>query len=493
MLNKIIDSRSKTFILFCFSFLVGVIIHSLFQVKFPSFFWYLVFLFLSVLIIFFRNNKVYKFFLICLLLICLGFFRYNIAIPSESEKYISYHNGEKYDFEGFISAEPDIRIEDVRYVIKGLPGQAGEKLKGKVYAKSQLYPRYNYGDRIWVECDLMTPEAYDDFRYDMYLANIGVFSLCARPQIYKLDGLGGNVIFGRVMTYKSIFAGRVNRLWHEPYASFMAGLLYGYRGGLGELQEHFNRTGITHIVAISGYNISIISIVLIILFVRLWVPRKKAFWLIIGCIFLFVVFAGANGSVVRAGIMGALALLAKYLGRKNTMLNVIVLTAVLMTIQNPFVLVWDVGFQLSFLATIGLVYLLPILENIFKKVPNIFSIRTLFLSTMSAIILTLPLILFQFGRLSVVAPFVNILVLWIIPFIMLFGFLSVLLSFVFFPLGQIIAWLSFIGLKYITVITVWFSNLPFASVDLGVPLWLVLVAYITIFSIIYKANKQLRC
>ena len=108
---------------------------------------------------------------------------------------------------------------------------------------------------------------------------------------------------------------------------------------------------------------------------------------------------------------------------------------------------------------------------------------------MSAIILTLPLILFQFGRLSVVAPIVNILVLWLIPFIMLFGFLSVLLSFVIFPVGQLFAWVAFFGLKYITIITVWFSNLSFSSVDLTIPLWLVFILYIVIFIYIYKLNS----
>lgn len=486
MISKIIVSKSKTFITFCFSFLFGIVIASVSELKIANKYWYAFFFLSIVFVISFRKNSKYRFLAIIFFLILTGFFRYNIAFPNNIKNNISNYNGQKYSFVGYIGAEPDVRIEDARYIIKS------ENLKGKVYAKSLLYPRFNYGDRVRVECDLKTPEAYDDFRYDMYLANMGVFSLCNQANISKLDGSGGNIFFGKIMQYKNIFATQVNKLWHEPYASFMAGLLYGYRGGLGELQEHFNRTGITHIVAISGYNISIVSILLITLFVRLWVPRNKAFWIIIFCIFLFVVFAGASGSVVRAGIMGALALLAKFLGRKNRMANVIALTAVIMTIINPFVLVWDAGFQLSFLATIGLVYLLPILEAKFEKLPNIFSIKTLFLCTISAITLTLPLILYQFGRLSVVAPIVNILVLWLIPFIMLFGFLSVLLSLVFYPLGQFLAWIAFVGLKYIIVIVVWFSHLPFASLDLAIPFWLVLVAYIGIFYAIFKLNTNIK-
>ncbi len=484
MLEKLVESKSKTFIAFCLSFLIGIAIASVFELRFGFFIWYFLFLFLGGFIFVCRKNKKQRFILLNILLITVGAFRYGLAFPTDSEKYISYYNGQSYVLDGYISAEPDVRIEDVRYIVKS------ENLKGKVYVKNTLYPRYSYGDRVKIYCDLAVPEPFDDFRYDMYLANLGVFSICSGAKITKIDGQGGNMLFASLMEYKNIFADRVNRLWHEPYASFMAGLLYGYRGGLGDLQEHFNRTGISHIVAISGYNISIISILLITIFVRLWIPRKKAFWIIIFSIFLFVIFTGASGSVVRAGIMGSLALLSKYLGRKTAMLNIIVLTAVLMTVYNPFVLVWDTGFQLSFLATIGLVYLLPIFEKSCEKIPDLFSIKTLFLSTMAAIVLTLPLILYQFGRLSIVAPIVNILVLWLIPFIMLFGFLSVLLSFIFYPVGQVLAWIAFVGLKYITVITVWFSNLPFSSVDLKIPLGVVLFLYFLLIIFFIKKSSK---
>lgn len=484
MLMTIINSKSKTFIAFCFSFLAGITLASIFDIGWSSISGYFIFAFIIGLVIILRNNREYKFILLNIILIILAIWRYDIAIPNHSNKYISYYNEQEYEFDGYISAEPDVRIADVRYIVKS------EKLKGKVYVKNQLYPRYQYGDRVKIKCSLKSPEAFDGFRYDMYLANMGVFSLCNNASFYQLEGRNGNIVFGQLMKYKNIFAQRVNKLWHEPYASFVAGLLYGYRGGLGELQDHFNRTGITHIVAISGYNISIISIILITLFIRLWVPRKKAFWFILGSIFLFVIFAGASGSVVRAGIMGSLALLSKYVGRTNRLTNSIVLTAVLMTVVNPFVLVWDVGFQLSFLATIGLIYLLPILEARFEKMPQLFSIKTLFLSTISAITLTLPLILYQFGRLSIVAPIVNVLVLWLIPFIMLLGFLSVVLSFVIYPLGQLMAWFAYLGLKYITTITVWFSHLPFSSINLAIPLWLVFLAYIVIFGGIFKLNKR---
>lgn len=483
MLYKIIDSKSKTFIAFCFCFLSGIIVAGLINKKIDFvYLYFLLFVIISFVIIF-RHDKKWRFIFVGILFFIFAFSRYNLALPKNSDKYIHHYNGENIEITGFVSSEPDIRSDSVKYIV-----QSSEPI-GRVYFKSELYPRYEYGDKLKLKCDLFAPEPIEDFRYDMYLARFGVFSICGRPQIEVLhqnDAGQGNLVLKNIFKFKQSVAERVNQLWHEPYAGFVAGLLYGYRGGLGELQEDLNRTGVTHIVAISGYNISIIASILMIIFVYLWIPRKRAFWLISFGILVFVLFAGASGSVVRAGIMGFLVLLAKQLGRLNRMNNALALTAVLMTLHNPYVLLWDAGFQLSFLATMGLIYLAPILHIYFYKIPEFFGFRESFISTISAIIVTLPLILYQFGRLSIVAPIVNVLILWIIPWIMLFGFFSVILSFIFFPLGQVFSWITFVGLKYITSIVEWFSSLSFASIDLQIPLWLVLVLYIGLVFLIKK-------
>jgi competence protein ComEC len=418
-----------------------------------------------------------------------AFVRYNFALPNFSDEYLSYYNGKNYVFEGIISTEPDIRIDSARYIVEP------RDLEGKVYIKTELYPRYDYGDYIKITCNLKKPEPIEDFRYDMYLARYGVVSICFNPEIDKISSGGGNFFLKNILYTKEFFAEKINKLWHEPYAGFMSGLLYGYRGGLGDLQEDFNRTGVTHIVAISGYNISIIAIILSTLFVHLWIPRKKAFWIISFGIFLFVIFTGASGSVVRAGIMGFFVLLSRQLGRLNSVGNIMALTAVVMTIHNPFVLFWDAGFQLSFLATLGLVYISPILQNRFKKMPEFIGLKESFVSTVSAIIATLPLILFQFGRLSVVAPIVNVLILWLIPWIMMFGFFAVLFSFIFYPFGQIVSWVAWVFMKYITSVVEWFSGLSFASVEIRTPFYFVIFLYFLIYIIFfnkkYKTKKQL--
>ncbi len=481
MLKGIINSKSKTFLTFCFFFLIGIAIASLINQKIDFVFIYLAAFILVAFVFIYKDDKKIQFTIYCLLITLVGFTRYNFALPKDFKLPEN-----KETITGYISSEPDVRQYGVRYIVLVNSEQKTvNRIKRKLYFKSQLYPRYKYGDELELTCKLENPEPIDNFRYDMYLANFGVFAICRNPKIEKIGTGEGNVVLSGVFAVKNTVASKVNQLWHEPYAGFMAGLLYGYRGGLGSLNELFNITGVTHIIAISGYNITIVASILMAIFVNLRINRKKAFWLIVLGIILFVIFAGASASVVRAGIMGVLVLLARQMGRRNKVANAMALTAVVMTLHNPFVLVWDAGFQLSFLATIGLVYFNPILEKRFRSIPEFMGLKESFISTISAITITLPLILYQFGRLSFVAPIVNVLILWLIPWIMLVGFLAVFAAFVFEPFGLVLAWVGWLGMKYVTLVVEFFARLPFAAYDFSISVWVMIFLYIWSF-VFYK-------
>lgn len=407
-------------------------------------------------------------------LVCVAF--YSIYIDAEH----TYPYDTLQTFMGHIAAEPDVRTDGVRYIIN-------TESFGRVLVKSQLYPRFSYGDVLRVKCVLRDPEPIEEFRYDKYLARFHIYTTCSRPFIAKIDGTKGNVFMRTILRLKERVAYRINELWPEPHASFMAGLLYGYRGGLGSLNELFARTGVTHIVAISGYNITIISTILMKLFSYMLIPRKKAFWCIVVGIVTFLIFAGLSASVVRAGIMGIIVLLAKQLGRPSRIANVLMLTATIMAIHAPYILVWDAGFQLSFISTIGLVYITPKLERYFLKIPESFALRESVTSTLAAIIATLPLVLFQFRRLSIVAPLVNVLILWIVPWIMTVGFFAVVLSYVLLPLAKFLVWISYMGMEYIVRVVKLFAALPFAAVDISFSIWIMVIAYIGLWIYVQKS------
>ncbi|MBU2542454.1 ComEC family competence protein [Patescibacteria group bacterium] len=492
MLHRILQSKSKTFLTFCFCFLAGVVLASLLELKIDLVYLYLSLFILISFLIAYWSDRSKRFVIFSLLFITLGVGRYLLVFPNAGAGLDPPVHDLRVEVVGFVSAEPDIRTDGVRYILKIINQKSeiiNEPRKGSIYLKQNLYPRYNYGDKLQLSCIFERPEEFDGFRYDMYLARYGVFTICQDASVLKIGEGEGNFLFRGIFSLKQVVADKINKLWHEPNASFMAGLLYGYRGGLGELNDLFNRTGVTHIVAISGYNISIIATVLITICVQLLIPRKKAFWLITGGIILFVLFAGAGASVIRAGIMGILVLFAKQVGRLSRVGNAMALVAVLMILQNPLILIWDAGFQLSFVATLGLVYLAPLIQGWFERFPQSFGIRESVVSTFSAIIATLPLILFQFGRLSIVAPIVNVLILWLIPFIMLFGFLAVLFSFIFFPIGELVAWIALFGLQYIITIVKWFAGLKFSAVDLKISWWVMVLLYVGLFYWVYKKNN----
>jgi len=481
MLEDILQSKSKTFFVFCFCFVLGIIVLSFAEVQlFPNI------IFSSTLmsgffILVFWKKKTERFITCCIFFFLLGLVRVNSIFPEADSSNLTFYHGQKRELQGFISKEPDIRGDGVQYVItlqKIYEGNTWKNVKGKIMVSQPLYPRYDYGKNISLTCDLKTPEPIEDFTYDKYLATKGIWSVCQKPLIKLIPGEQRNIFWHSIYSLKTPAAEHISLLWHEPYASFVAGLLYGYRGGLGTLSEDFNRTGVSHIVAVSGFNITIIATVLSSFFMYLLIPRKYAFYLVVLGICVFVIFTGASASVVRAGVMGILVLIARQLGRSSSIQNVLALTVTLMAAHNPMILMWDVGFQLSFLATLGLVYLSPILENYSQKIPTFLNLRESLISTMSAILFTLPLILYQFGRLSIVAPLVNLLILPFIPWLMLFGFLTLISSFFWWQLGEILAFVTYWGLFYVVRMVKFFSDLPFAAIDFRLPLCVMLFLYL---------------
>ncbi|TSC84659.1 MAG: Uncharacterized protein G01um101413_43 [Parcubacteria group bacterium Gr01-1014_13] len=493
-LQKTVNSKSKTFLTFCFCFILGTGLFSFLQDQGLLFYTYIsLFLILFFLIIFW-NHRIKRFLVLGLLFFILGGIRFLISIPNHDSSRIEYYNGNKISLQGWVSQEPSIGVSDARYIINvTCKGEPCEKVGGKVIIKTRLYPQYQYGEELDISCSLQEPENFIDsnFNYKNYLAKQGVWSVCANPKINSLGVNEGNSLFKTMFLVKSYIQNQMVRLWPEPANSLLAGILYGNRSGLPkEMVDNFTRTGVSHIVAVSGYNVSIIVLVLNGLLIYIGLSRRQSFWFLSLFILAFVFFSGASASVVRAGVMAAIVLVAQYIGRLSAAGRTLVYAAVIMLLFNPYVLIWDAGFQLSFLSTFGLVYLSPIFEKaIFNKIknfPGLMPLVEVLTTTISAIIATLPLILFQFGRLSIVAPLVNVLVLWLVPWLMLFGFIALIISWVFFPLGQVVAWVVGLGLNYVIIIVDWFGRKSWSAVDIHIPVWLMAVVYLLLILFVIK-------
>ena len=388
-----------------------------------------------------------------------------------------------------VSAEPDIRADKQLLTTRVKLSTSDNWLHGRALITVPLYPQFQYGDIIAMQGELLIPTVFPDFNYERYLARHGIYAVAYYPEVILLEST--NSAYKKLLNVKDILINKVGKMLPEPEASFLNGLLWGAKRAMFEpVLEKFNITGTTHVVALSGYNITILG--LIIFFIAPWLGlgRKKAFWLALSIIGLFVLITGYPASVVRAAIMGIMVLVAYRWGGGIKPGILLIVSASLMCFINPFVFLWDAGFQLSFLATIGLIYVMPNLEKYFYWVPLKFGLRETVLATTSAIIMTTPLILFQFDRFSLVALPANILILFVIPLAMAVGFLAVLTSFIWFYLGQVIGWLAYLLLHYVIFITDFLSQVKYASLQVLLSLNMMILIYIVLFAILFYVNKK---
>jgi len=334
------------------------------------------------------------------------------------------------DFEACVASEVDVRFDKVKYTVSGV-SVAGEEFSGKVLINADRYPVYEYGDVLSIVGEFESPEPIEGFAYDKYLARYEIYSVVNSPRVEKVGNGCGRKFFEWIYGFKGWIEGRISVVFSEPHGSMVAGLLLGVRKGIPEaVTEDFNETGLTHIVAISGYNITLVIILVFGLFGFL--SRKGRVIAASIVVIVFVILVGASSAVVRAAIMGILGLFAVYFGRKNEVAMAIVLSAFLMNLLNPKIAIYDTGFQLSFLATLGLVYVSPKIEAIggvfgraLARVPVAFAIRENLIMTLSAQAFALPVILKSFGRFSLICPLANIFVVPFIPIIMLVGAVAI--------------------------------------------------------------------
>ncbi len=446
-------SKSRVFIGISISFAIGIFVASVFA---PDHRVVLMALGVSaVVLIFALLFSVQRIVFLALLLFsaALGCFRLEQSIVQN--EYTEMF-GQKQKLEGYIVEDPDIRTDKQLVTFKP---------KGKtqnILLTTTLGQQFFYGDWVVLEGKVTEAKNFDDFDYKKYLERFNVYAVSSYPKILILKSHQLNPVKEDLLKIKAAFAKKISQLFVEPQRGLVMGILIGAKKSLPqEIIDNFNTTGTSHIIAVSGFNITIIIGALSA--VSRLLGRRVSFWITLIFILGFVVITGGSASVIRASVMGFLLLLAINIGRQYAVTPALFFAALLMLALNPRILFWDVGFQLSFVATAGIIYFYPLLHTLTQKIPEDFGLKTLLLTTLSAIVATLPLILFNFGRLSLSAPLVNILVLPVVPFAMLFGFLSVM------PLvGPGFAFVANGLLFYIIEVINYFAKLPYSAVNFSI-------------------------
>lgn len=390
---------------------------------------------------------------------------------------------------GVILEEPDVRL-DKTYLTVGEIWIGDVKIKSRLLLSTGTYPEYQYGQKIRFNTRIQEPAVFEDFSYKDYLSRYGIDAIAYRPEIFVEPGRHGNIFKYWVLGVKSAFMENLSQSLPEPHSALLGGLLLGTKRSLPEeVTRQFQITGVSHIVAISGFNITVVAVAVGWVLGKMRLRKWYSFFIQALAIFGFVIMTGAQASVVRAGIMGVLFLFMSNFNRTYSIHVILTFSAALMLLLNPQVLHFDIGFQLSFGALLGLVYLSPVMGPWFKWVPELF--RPFLVATLAAQFFTMPLLLYYFGLLSIIAPVTNILILLVVPAAMLLGALAGVLGFV---SSVLAAWASFptwLILEYILKISEIGSRVPLASVNWSWPAWSVAAYYLglTVF-LKYHYDRQ---
>ncbi|MBI5913027.1 ComEC family competence protein [Candidatus Azambacteria bacterium] len=368
--------------------------------------------------------------------------------------------GTNINIEGDVVRDPEFRGTTQRLVVA--PHSAP---KERIMVVAPRYPETAYGDTIRVTGALARPENFGGFDYAGHLAKDDIYFVMQYADVAIVHE--GSGIQRGLFAFKKRFKENIDLAMPSPHASFVNGILLGDTADMPkELTDAFVAAGVSHLTALSGYNITIIAVFVAFALSFFFTSSAAITALSIAGIALFVLMTGASPSVVRAAIMGIALLLARHFGRQSTPLLVIVFAAFTMIVFNPRILAFDVGFQLSFLAVLGLAYVAPYLQGKMTNVPEFLKWKESFTTTMSAQAAVLPLLIYQFGQVSLVAPVVNVLVLPLMPFAMLFGFLAGTAGFIAPFAAKIFAYPLWVITAYQLHVIDYFASLPYALISL---------------------------
>ena len=468
---------------FIFSFISGILVSSLVFVS-PL---------LSVLVVFLgaiilaaeriskqKLEKEILFLSLALLSFGLGALRYSIK---------DFHEPLVPAPTGVVVDEPEHRENTTRFVMQTDNGE-------KVLVNTDLYSPVQYGDRVEVSGKLQEPGIIDpsmnsgqvngrSFDYGKYLSKDDIYYTLSFAETEILSSGHGNPVKHMLFKVKRSFVAKTKEILAEPYASLMSGLLVSGREAMPKnILEEFRRAGVIHIVVLSGYNITIVAEFVRTIF-------RSAKFSIVG-ILLFVIMTGAQATVVRAALMVLAVILAKMFRRKFSAPRALLVAAFLMLVHNPKILVFDPSFQLSFLATCGLVFVTPIVEKYLSRVPGKWGIRTIVATTLATQVTVLPLLIYSMGNVSLVSLPANILILLFIPFTMLIGFIATLVAYANSLLALPFAYATHLLLTWILGVSSILGNLSLASVNIPlIPIWFVVLIYFAIIIFVRRWRNSL--
>src|SRR3989338_746306 len=489
-------TRDKFFYFGLFGFALGIFFRSFFD--FGAIFWqFLIFLAGAILVAGFILKNFRKVTLTIFILAAgLGIWRFDLSADKGIAPALENKVGNMVLLEGIISAEPDERETNTKLTIDLA------STTGKILATVAPYPKFSYGDKVQLRGILEKPKNFNEsddspngeaglrqFDYVSYLAKDGIGYVMFQPTLILVAKSKGNFIKEKLFDFKNSFLENIGAIIPEPAGALLGGLVVGAKRSLGtEWLEKFRTVGVIHIVVLSGYNITIVAEFIMRLLAFL--PRFARFFFGGLAIIFFAIMTGGSATVVRARVVAILVIVARATGRLYDITRALLLAGFLMILHNPKILVFDTSFQLSFLSTLGLIYLSPTIEKRLGFITEKLQLRQIAAATIATQIFVLPLLLIKMGTLSLVALPANLLILPTIPWTMLFGFLAGAIGFVSQIIALPFAFIAYILLTFQLKIVAFFATLSFASISIPYfPAWALFFCY-AVFAFLKILSKR---
>lgn len=372
--------------------------------------------------------------------------------------------GNKVSLSGVICDEPQTKATAQTFCFQ--PDTGGDKIRLSTYP----YPRYTFGEHLTVTGKLSVPKnfvAYDggpEFDYVSYLEKDGIRYTMFEPHI-RSEGIETYSLQRFLFGIKHAFTSKAEELLPEPESSLLGGILLGDKQGLSkETTVYFKNAGLIHILVLSGYNVTIVAESFMKLFS--WLPPLFGQSLGVASIILFALMTGASSTTVRASIMALIAIGGRARARRYNVTRALICAGVSMVFINPAILVFDISFQLSFMSTLALLYVSPLVSDRIGFITEKYKLREMIATTLSTLIFTAPFIVYSMGQLSLISLISNILVGPVIPLAMFLGFMALVVGFMSSMAALPLAWITTVILSYVLHVTIFLGGLPFAFIHI---------------------------
>lgn len=487
-------SKNLLFLFFAHWFLWAILINNIFeyQISFQVLgaLWVLFF----VYFLWKRKFLYYWAFLLLWIIVWIYFSQINIEKISQKNILIHNHSQEYKNYQLEIK-ELSKKQENDNFYIAKIYSIEDKIIEKNILIEVKIANMYEIinGDIIQTKIKLFAFKNTPEFWYKNYMNSKNIY---ASGYINSFEKIGENTPI-RLKVYASELRDSlleiVYKIYPENEAIFLGGILLWARESLSdEIKQDFNNSWLTHFIAVSGFNITIL--IIFFGFLIKYFPKILQFILMSLFLVFFVMIVWDTAPVIRAAIMWILWYIILLSWRNTHSYTLVTLSALIMVYFSPYTLSYDVSFHLSFLAVLWIIFTQVFWKKIFFFVPELFAIKEALVLTFAAMVFTLPIMIFNFWQVSIMSPFANIAVTWTIPIAMLLGFISIIFYYIS-PFAWEISWyFAWVLLKYDMLMVEFFWNLDFSvyKIDFGIykTQFFILYFLIMVFLVLYFQNNS---